>query len=371
MECRMMPTNDTTADALSRNTWLLLLRRSVLASVLAAGCAADKPVMDALPPNATLDQIEAAVAGAQSSMGSKQEQYATHYLLAGEYLRARATQLTASGQEDAARQALLEAGEWFDSARLTSANIAGERVLKFPDDRSLGTVLVRDWKFDAQFRLVGDARGSIRIDKGNMVQFQASRDFGDSDLELLIDMNVPGAIQYLSLADSKVTSAGVSRLPDLKGLIDLSLQRVKLDPAGWQAIASMKGLRHLNLGTTEVTTEIIQSMGSFPALEDLALEMSEGVTEEAILTIREYPRLKTLIMRGIEMSDVSLDYLRQAKELERLWIGGKGMTRYGLELLRDLPHLRELVILRGSITDEEVELLAASLPKCKIDSLDG
>ncbi len=367
----MMPTNDTTANTLSRKNWILVLRRSVVASVLAAGCTADNSSMDALPPDAPLAQLEAALADTQASMGSKQGKYAAHYLLAGEYLRARAAQLTASGQDDAARQALLEAGEWFDNARLTSANIAGDRVLKFPEDRSLGTVLVRDWNFDAQFRLVGDARGSIRIDKGNMVQFQASRDFGDADLEQLIAMNVPGAIQYLSLADSKVTSAGVSRLPDLKGLIDLSLHGIKPDASGWQAIASMKGLRHLNLGTTNATTEIIQSMGSFPALEDLALEMSEGIDEEAILTIRGYPRLKTLIMRGIEMSDVSLDYLRQAKELERLWIGGQGITRYGLELLRDLPHLRELIIPRGSITDEEVELLAASLPKCKIDSLDG
>lgn len=374
----MKPTRNTRADAAAwvlsqlRQRWMrTLMLAALVAPLCLAGCGSNPPTIDTLPSDASIEMLGEAVEKVQASMGTQQTKYASQQLYAAEFAQHQAEISAKAGDAERAKELLREAAHWFEQARVVAENVASDRILRFPEDRSMGEVFVRDWDVDREFRPAGEAKGSIRVDAGNMVHLKVSRDFSDADLDNLLATNRPGAVQYLSLADSDVTSIGVAKLPQMEGLIDLSLYGRQLDPEAWKAVGELKALRHLNLILTNIDTPTLQSLGTYPAMEDLSVDQGGGLDAEALLTLRTYPRIQSLVLRGLELDDTALDYLAKTESLERLWVGGKGITKHGVELLRDLPHLRELVLLSCSATDEEVDALSVVLPKCTIDSLDG
>lgn len=367
MEFLKMRTNDTIEPP---HFPARQLTRSMLIAVLLSGCGGAPPSMDTLPSDARPEQVVEALKLLQASMGSDEQTYAEFSLYAAEYTKLESERLQATGDTIAARDKLIEAGKRFDEARAIASVIENDRVLKFPEDRILGTISVRPWDFKAEYREFAPAQGAVRIDHGLMVQFSASREFDNEDLAYLATNMQPGAIQYLSLSDSHVDSNGLAQVANVRGVIDLSLYGLTLDDRAWESLSEMRSLRHLNLIGTNITSHVVKRMGIFPALEEFSAgDTSKEFTEEALLTIRQYPRLRSLVLRGGSMSDVAMSYVSSIHELERIWIGGKAVTRYGVELLRDLPHLREIVLLQTSATDEEIQALAATMPKVKIDSM--
>lgn len=367
MEFLKMHTSDIT-DPPRLNRYPL--SRPMLVALLLSGCGGAPPGIESLPSDADTGQVAVALEALQSSMGSDEQTFAEFSLYAAEYATLESERLKDAGDRDAARAKMIEAGRLYDEARTIADVVENDRILKFPEDRAIGTISVRPWDFKAEYRELAPAQGAVRIEHGLMVQFAAARDFANDDLAYLASNMQPGAIQYLSLADSRVDSEGLPYLAKVRGVIDLSLYGLPLQEGAWKALAEMRSLRHLNLIGTNLTSTMVKRMGIFPALEEFSADdTSKEFSEEALLTIRQYPRLRSLVLRGDSMTDVAMSYVSSIHELERVWIGGQAVTRYGVELLRDMPHLKEIVLLQTSATDEEIQALAATMPKVKIDSM--
>lgn len=71
-------------------------------------------------------------------------------------------------------------------------------------------------------------------------------------------------------------------------------------------------------------------------------------------------------LKGNEITDLSMSYLKAFPELERLTLQGTYLTDSLLEHIRPISSLKELSISGGSITDAGVDGLKAALPRLKM-----
>ena len=149
MEFLKMPINVIADLSLpARNRALILL---ILGATL-SGCGGKAPSIESLPSDAAPEQLAAAVDDLQSSMGDDEQTYAESFLYAAEYAKLESERYAKAGDSNSSRDKMLEAGKLYEEARVVADVIENDRVLKFPEDRSLGTISVRPWDFKAEFR---------------------------------------------------------------------------------------------------------------------------------------------------------------------------------------------------------------------------
>lgn len=126
------------------------------------------------------------------------------------------------------------------------------RRLRFPADRSLGELLVRDGAYRADdyafWESLGRAQGSVSVTVGKELRLNVNPQ-ASSDLSPL--RAVPGdALQYLQLSASRVTNDSLAYVAHLAGLRVLWLYDTRISDAGLVHLRSLAGLRVLNLRST-------------------------------------------------------------------------------------------------------------------------
>lgn len=338
----------------------------LLVGIVLVGCGAQgmEPLAaedPAIPVETLRDQAEARGQGVSRAA----RRFAPEMVRAGEFLLMQAK----DAREAEARAHIAEADAYLRGAETVAAVAASKRVLQFPAGRSLGELFISPWGEPA-WRTLGPAQGRVAIEAETMVSLQVNHGFADADFATLVDLG-PGAIQYLMLGGVSVTVEGIEKLPQLVGLRDLSLAEARLDDQLFAHVAKCRALRHLNLLSNQLTDAGLHQIAGMPALEQLVLGDTPGMTDTALLVAGQLPRLRMLLIRGIPMTDVGVDYLRRAPGIERLWVCGRGVTDAAVPMLAELSELRELVLLTTSITGAGRRELQRALPKCKIDVLFG
>lgn len=257
------------------------------------------------------------------------------------------------------------------------------RVLRFPQDRSLGTIRIMDsnferkldtfhyWLDDAEWVDWSTARGDVVIPEGKHVWLDLNpRMCGDlsglqelrpNDIfKLSVDYTERGApslddtgmahiahltgIRYLHLRWSNVTDGGLVFLPEFYRLERLQVPRYLTD-AGMAHIARARWLKALYLTEAPVT--------------DAGMAYLEGL-----------PALRELCIGGSNVSDAGLAYLAYLPELDFLMVGGPYFTDLGMEQLKRAPSIRILNVSRLGISDRGVQHIAA-LPNLEVLSLFG
>jgi hypothetical protein len=73
-----------------------------------------------------------------------------------------------------------------------------------------------------------------------------------------------------------------------------------------------------------------------------------------------------LYVLGTRVDDEGLASLHRLRDLEKLGLGGDGITDRGLEALKGLSRLRELHLVGTRVTDAGVEEVRRSLPKLQV-----
>lgn len=333
-----------------------------IAMAFLAGCSAplDQP-LDTADPTLNRSDLQARAESRAGQSSSSAKDFAPGLLAAAEMYLQRAKQTT----EDEKNRELLAAGDQcLRDAESVAELKSREHTIAFPPDRSLGKLSFSPWG-ENHWRFAAQARGDIAVSANMMTGLEANKEFGEADLVFLTNL-APGAIQYLTLGDTKVPPAALAALKNIRGLRDLSLADARYTGEFIPHIQACPWLRMVNLLGNDMTDQEFGALAGLPAIEALAMDC-ESLTGAAFETVATFPKLRTLITRSFDPGDQGVAHLAKCPNLEQLWLAGVGITNASVAVLKQLTQLRDLALIETSITDAGQRELEAALPECNID----
>lgn len=113
---------------------------------------------------------------------------------------------------------------------------------------------------------------------------RVAKDTNDTHLPQL--QKIATQLEWLNLADTKVTDAGLANLKDLKHLTRLHLEKTDIGDAGLAHLEGLANLEYLNLYGTKVTDKGLASIAKLPNLKKVYLWQTQ-VTDAAADAFRE------------------------------------------------------------------------------------
>jgi DNA-binding response OmpR family regulator len=179
-----------------------------------------------------------------------------------------------------------------------------------------------------------------RVQAGQKLDLLATR-LSDEELGNLV--RSLDDLRFLSLAETRITDAGVAHLARLRGLEELHLDDTEVGDAGLETLAALPGLRVLDLKRTKIT-------------------------DAGLARLQPLRGLRGLYLTGTAVTDAGLAHLRGLAELETLILWDTGISDAGLPHLRGLSRLRELILWNTRVTERGVAALQAHLPECDIST---
>lgn len=153
-------------------------------------------------------------------------------------------------------------------------------------------------------------------------------------------------------------------------IVAVSLARTWATDADVERVAQLKGLKRLDLSFTYVTDRGIERLPQLHQLEELTLDTAEFITDAAISYLRANRKLKKLVLRGTDVTDISLPYIAILTDLRVLDLSHTMLGDGGLESLPALAQLEELNLSATRITGINFPFLKL-LPKLKKLSFGG
>jgi len=207
---------------------------------------------------------------------------------------------------------------------------------------------------------------------------------------------------YFIRVSQKFTDAGMGHLESLRNLRRLSFTFCQLGAEGMQHLAnlpwlesvkglaptadaarvlpSFRSLKSLDLNWvippmgTRVPPEVVSAVGALDFLEELSISGGQW-SQEDLLVFGKLNRLKRLSLgMDEEYGEPVLAEIARLKDLESFSLSGKGVTKDGLNQLRDLTRLQTLNVTILSPTGpgiDETPLALSSLKRLKTLDLFG
>jgi internalin A len=171
----------------------------------------------------------------------------------------------------------------------------------------------------------------------------------DADLKLLRPL---ASLKVLDVSCRKITDAGVKEIvAEHAQLEELNLSTTKITNASLKELGTLQHLRKLDLWTTDITNAGLAEFRTFPQLESLALGQSP-LTDAGLKEIAGLKKLRVLTVFNMEgISDATLHYLKELKDLEDLNLARTKITDAGLQDLEQFVHLRSLDLSITNVTD--------------------
>lgn len=176
--------------------------------------------------------------------------------------------------------------------------------------------------------------------------------------------------EQLSSVSVTVASQGhlveLKRLPQIK---DIHLWKPEANEISLDALADLPKLHSLFVGDCSHTGKLLQRLPELPQLEMLILQNCQGFTDEDLQHLSRLPNLKTLdIVKSSPVSDAGLEHLSRLENLEMLCVRKSSgqITKAGLQPLQRLTKLKQLIVLRGDLTLDQLDTRQVLLPNCAI-----
>ena len=227
----------------------------------------------------------------------------------------------------------------------------GDRVLKFPSDRSIGTVYIREpvaeqfgaWNEHNGWERLADAQGELQVSAGHQVRLDVGT-VAARDLSPLDELR-PDDLVTLRLGNSEVTDDELKHVGRLTGLVDLRLELTRVTDAGIAHLSELTSLRNLDCEAFGVHRD------------------GHGISDESAETLSWLPNLQSIDLRLTKYTDRGLAVLARLPKLRSLELSGTKVTDAGLKALRGKATLRSLSLGLGrfehcEITDEAMDDVA-------------
>ena len=155
-----------------------------------------------------------------------------------------------------------------------------------------------------------------------------------------------------------IEDAGGTATRDKSGRITaIDFRASWVTDAGLRGLSQLPALTSLNLSLTRITDQGMLELRSLRGIVELDLRYAEYVTDEGLVAIKNWEKLKRLDLHGTKVSDTSLDHISGIASLETLDAGSAMVTDAGLERLTALPNLKSLTIGGNDIDDAGLQAL--------------
>ena len=124
----------------------------------------------------------------------------------------------------------------------------------------------------------------------------------DADLSSIAGMGKP---ERLSLAQTRVTDAGLERLREVRSLRELDLYFAEFfTDDGVAALQGLAKLERLNLRGTKVTSRVFEPLSHLTSLRSLDISYSQ-IDDSGVELLAELPQLETLSIGGTRIGVVA------------------------------------------------------------------
>ncbi|MDP2895077.1 MAG: M56 family metallopeptidase [bacterium] len=284
-------------------------------------------------------------------------------------------------------------------ARATSKGEPGSRVVRFPQNRSLGALYVQDasvkreiesfyhWINGTSWEYLGEARGEVIVPAGMNLRLTVSPT-GWQDLSPLsylspddlyslsfLMLPAPGpkpddrcmppiahltGLKELALWESNITDKGMSFVTKLKSLERLTLP--KTTDAGMAYVGQLTSLKGLYFKENAVTNSGLAQLASLKSLEELDLgggyvdaagrHHESAITDAGLVHLANLPNLSYLLLWGQGFSEAGLVHIANVPSLKTLNMHQYQVTDAGLEHLSRLPKLEVVSFSGPPISDK-------------------
>jgi len=267
-----------------------------------------------------------------------------------------------------------------------------QRLIKFPADHSVGTVLLveRDDNGNMQGRTTqGKAQGTVSVPKPAIVMLDDITAADAHNLDFVSSLNVDD-VQYLKLSGAKIDAKSLPKLSRLKGLqllrldntnvTDDDLEGIELPDLsaidladtgitdrGLSTIASSMGnLNFISLAGTNVSNLGLLTLANLRILKTLNLARLSLIGDRGMAVLPQLKHLQVLRLADDNITDAALANLVSAKNLTSLDLSGTSVSDATVDKLASMRALRQLNVNNTKITADGYKRLKSALPNCTI-----
>jgi Leucine-rich repeat (LRR) protein len=129
-------------------------------------------------------------------------------------------------------------------------------------------------------------------------------------------------LRRLSLAQTRITDAGLKQLRNLGSLRELDLYYAEfVTDDGIAALRGISALERLNLRGTRVTSRVFEHLAHFEALQSLDISYTQ-IDDSGFDLLAELPRLERLAIGGTRIGVLALSSLKLLPALRHLDVSG-------------------------------------------------
>lgn len=180
----------------------------------------------------------------------------------------------------------------------------------------------------------------------------------------------PDEVLFLSLSHNKeIDNNWLKKIGELTSLKSLHIDKTNISDKGVQYLESLKNLRHLNLRGVNITDSSLEVISKLASLEALWLNDTK-IEGKKLNLLSNCKNLNELFLGKTYISDKTLKSVSELSELEDLSVSDTKITLKSLSLFRSLPNLKYLDITNTGINEYEVENLKKEFPKMIIHHVD-
>ncbi len=216
---------------------------------------------------------------------------------------------------------------------------------------------------------------------------------GDTEITVATLRALQGksSLRTLSVSNAKISDAAAKVLGTLKTLENLQLRsQVEMSPQGCEEIFALTNLQELILSDRLVNDLVLEKLARLPRLKTLTIR-SVFVTDEGIAALGQLVNLSKLhlylgfrvseagVRRLVEfqLPEIELTYLsctdEKLKELRKFsglkalrLIGAENVTDEGIPYLSELTELKELDLSDAKLTMAGIKELKKALSNCRV-----
>jgi Leucine-rich repeat (LRR) protein len=231
-----------------------------------------------------------------------------------------------------------------------------KRILVFPEDRSVGTVWVRergssDYRDDmdaAKWEKVSEARSRVEIGGDRDVKLQVEK-ADRTDLSFLKNLKADD-LYALSLGWVPTPNVQLQALEHLTGLGELELMETSITDEGLEHLKPLKALRKLSIGQGNITDSGLEYLAGLTALEVLDARSSR-IRGPGLAHLKNLASLRILFLGSNPIDDAGLKDLPKLQSLEHLSLWGCPLSDASMPFLGRLTELKKLDLWGTRVTD--------------------
>ncbi|MHC4526296.1 MAG: HEAT repeat domain-containing protein [Planctomycetota bacterium] len=237
----------------------------------------------------------------------------------------------------------------------------GTRVIRFPEDRSMGIVYVGELRTTDPlwwqgWEEIGQAKGDVAVPTDKDVRLTVNTN-GVENLSFLEPLG-PDDIQALNFVYplKRLDDNGLAHLAGLTGLRLLRLDGASIHGDGLRHLTKLKRLESLGLGYTEISDEALKYVSQIGSLVYLSLATTP-VTDKGLAHLGKLSALQTITLEHTSITGTGFSYLAGLDWLTRLCLQGSGVTNEGLREIAKLKSLETLNLYGTKVTDRGIRCL--------------